>query len=180
MEGFTTIKEIDLKHEVLTLKLLKDKRLAAANEYRTLNIYDLISYTPDIIMEDVCKSWITNINQLANGDLIVSSSNTVKIIKISKNTFSIIQEIELKGGIFDMGYGSGGIFMICDKIIELQNNDLAICIRYHNLIQLWKKENGKYFNCDNLIEKNKSIYEIFEIRQNYLLSDNDHYNHLII
>ena len=72
------------------------------------------------------------------------------------------------------------MILICNKIIELSNNDLAICIRYHNLIQLWKKENGKYFNYDNLIEKHKSIYEIFEIRQNYLLSDNDHYNHLII
>jgi len=79
-----------------------------------------------------------------------------------------------------MGYGSGGIYMICNKIIELSNNDLAICIRYHNLIQLWKKKDDMYFNYDNLIEKYRSIYEIFEIRPNYLLSDNNHYNYLVI
>ena len=87
---------------------------------------------------------------IINAELIASSYNIVKIIKITKNTFSIIQSIKLTGGIFDIGYGSGGIYMICKKISELSNNDLAICIRYHNLIQLWKKENGKYFNYDNL------------------------------
>ena len=176
MEGFMIIKNIDLNESVLTLKLLKDKRLAAGNNFGTLNIYDLFSYKPDIIIEDLFNRWISNINQLANDDVIVSSYDNVKIIKITKNTFRIIQCFKLTGGIFDMGYGSGGIYMNCNKIIELNNNDLAICIRYHNLIQLWKKENGKYFKYDNLIEKNRSIYEIFEIRQNYLLSDNDYYN----
>ena len=175
-----TIKEVDLNQPVLTLKLLKDKRLAAGNQFGILNIYDLISYKPDIIIKNEFKEWITNINQLANGELIVSSENIVKIIKIEKKTFSVIQNITLTGGIFDMGYGSGGIYMICDKIIELSNNDLAICIRYHNLIQLWKNENGQYFNYGNLIEKKRSIYEIFEIRLNYLLSDNNHYNHLVV
>ena len=181
MEDFKVIKTVDLKRTVLTLKLLKDKRLAAGNDFFILNIYNLTNYEPDIIIKKEFDSFITNINQLANGDLIVTARNIVKIIKLTKTTFSVMQRIELTGGIFDMGYGSGGIYMICNKIIELNNNDLAICIRYHNLIQLWKKkDDGKYFYYDNLIEKEKSINEILEIRPNYLLTDNDHYNHLAI
>lgn len=180
MEGFELTKEFDLNYSVLTLKLLKDKRLAAGNNFGILNIYDLISYEPDIIIKNEFKEWITNINQLANEDLIVSSNRIVKIIKLEKNTYSVIQSIKLTGGIFEQGYGAGGIYMICNKIIELSNNDLAICIRYHNLIQLWKKKNGEYYHYDDLIEENKSICEIFEIKKNYLLSDNNHYHHLVI
>lgn len=180
MEGFELTKEFDLNNSVLILKLLKDKRLAAGNNFGILNIYDLISYEPDIIIKNEFKQWITNINQLSNEDLIVSSNEIVKIIKIEKNTYSVIQRIKLTGGIFECGYGSGGIYMICNKIIELSNNDLAICIRYHNLIQLWKKKNGECYHYDDLIEENKSICEIFEIKKNYLLSDNNHYHHLVI
>jgi len=87
MEDFKLIEKVDLNNPVLTLKLLKDKRLAAGNNFGTLNIYDLISYKPDIIIENEFKEWITNINQLANDDLIVSSKNIVKIIKIIKKCF---------------------------------------------------------------------------------------------
>ena len=180
MEGFKIINKVDLGRPVLTLKLLKDKRLAVGNEFFKLNIYDLTSYKPDIIIENEFEDFITNINQLANDDLIVTAKKAVKIIKITKTSYSVIQKFELTGGIFDMGYGSGGIYMVCNKIIELSNNDLAICIRYHNLIQLWKKKDGNYFKYDNLIEKERSINEIFEIRPNYLLSDNKHYKHLVI
>ena len=107
-----TIKEVDLNQPVLTLKLLKDKRLAAGNQFGILNIYDLISYKPDIIIENLFQEWLSNINQLSNGDLIASSYNIVKIIKRTKNTFSIIQSIKLTGGIFDIEYSSGGIYMI--------------------------------------------------------------------
>ena len=51
MEGFCPIKEIDLNWEVLTLKLLKDKRLAAGNNFGKLNIYNLDNYQHDIIIE---------------------------------------------------------------------------------------------------------------------------------
>ena len=51
MEGFCPIKEIDLNREVLTLKLLKDKRLAAGNNFGKLNIYNLDNYQHDIIIE---------------------------------------------------------------------------------------------------------------------------------
>ena len=180
MEGFCPIKEIDLNREVLTLKLLKDKRLAAGNNFGKLNIYNLDNYQPDIIIEGQFNKWITNIIQISNGDLIVSSQKIVKIIKITKNTFSIIQNIELTGGVYDMGYGCGGIYLITSKIIELNNKILAISIYRNNLIQLWKKDNGFYFNYDNLIEKEPSINEIFEINPNYLLSDNDYYKHLVI
>ena len=180
MEGFNIIKTLDSIQTILTLKLLKDKRLAAGIDFAKLYIYDLISYKPDIIIENEFESWITNINQLSNGELIVSSKDMVKILKITKNTFSVIQTIELTGGIFDMGYGVGGIYLILNKIIELSNKVLAICISHHNLIQLWKKKDGKYFNYDNLTEKEESINEIFEIRPNYLLSDNYHYKHLVI
>ena len=181
MEDFKLIKTVDLKRTALTLKLLKDQRLAAGNEFYILNIYNLNNYEPDIIIEKEFDSFITNINQLANDDLIVTARNLVKIIKITKTTYSVIQRFELTGGIFDMGYGSGGIYMICNKIIELNNNDLAICIRYHNLIQLWKKkDDGNYFNYDNLIEKERSINEILEIRPNFLLSDHNRYKHLVI
>ena len=79
-----------------------------------------------------------------------------------------------------MEYGCGGIYLITSKIIELNNKILAISIYRNNLIQLWKKDNGFYFNYDNLIEKEPSINEIFEINPNYLLSDNDYYKHLVI
>jgi hypothetical protein len=162
MKGFYIKKKIDLNKKVLSLKLLKDKRLAAGNNFNILNIYDLKRYKPDIIISGIFDDFITNINQLKNENLIVSSKNVVKIIKITKNTYDVIQTLILRGGIFEGVGGFGGIYLIHDKIIELNNNDLAICIRYHNLIQLWKKENGKYFKYD-LIEKNRSIYEIFEI-----------------
>ena len=178
MKEFFIKKIIDLNTEVLSLKLLKDKRLAAGNNFHILNIYDLKSYKPDIIISGIFKSFITNINQLKNENLIVSSKNVVKIIKITKNTYIVIQSLILRGGIFECGGGFGGIYLIHDKIIELNNNDLAIAIFHNDLIQFWKKENEKYFEYDNLIDK--KIYEIFEIKPNLLLSDNESYNHLVI
>ena len=122
------------------MKLLKDKRLAAGNYFATLNIYDLKTYKPYIIISGIFNRFISNINQLKNENLIVSSDEVVKIIKITKNTFNIIQSLILKGGVFDCGGGFGGIYVIKDKIIELNNEDLAILIRSNNLIQLWKKK----------------------------------------
>jgi hypothetical protein len=180
MKGFYIKKKIDLNKKVLSLKLLKDKRLAAGNNFYILNIYDLKRYKPDIIISGIFEGFITNINQLKNENLIVSSSwGDVKIIKITKNTFNVIQSIKLRGGIFEGGGGFGGIYIIHDKIIELNNNDLAITIYQNDLIQLWKKENENYFKYDSLIEKNY-ISEIFEIKPNLLLSDNDHHNHLVV
>jgi hypothetical protein len=145
MKGFYIKKKIELNKKVLSLKLLKDKRLAAGNNFNKLNIYDLKRYKPDIIISGIFDDFITNINQLKNENLIVSSSwGDVKIIKITKNTFNIIQSIKLRGGIFEGGGGFGGIYLIHDKIIELNNNDLAIAIYQNDLIQLWKKENENY------------------------------------
>ena len=180
MKDFCIQKIINLDKSIFSLKLLKDKRLAAANEFKTLNIYDLKSYKPDIIISGIFPGFITNINQLKNENLIVSSENVVKIIKIIKNTYDVIQTLILRGGIFECGGGFGGIYLIHNKIIELNNNDLAITIYHNNLIQLWKKENNQYFIYDNLIEKEKNVSEIFEIKPNLLLSDNDYYNHLVI
>ena len=180
MKDFYIKKIIDLNDSVLSLKLLKDKRLAAGNNFNILNIYDLKRYKPDIIISGIFEDFITNINQLKNENLIVSSSwGDVKIIKITKNTFNVIQSIKLRGGIFEGAGGFGGIYIIHDKIIELNNNDLAITIYQNDLIQLWKKENENYFKYDSLIEKN-DISEIFEIKPNIILSDNDHHNHLVV
>ena len=74
-------------------KLLKDKRLAAGNNFGTLNIYDLFTYKPDIIIENLFNKWISNINQLSNGQLITSSYNIVKIIKIAKNKFTLFKAL---------------------------------------------------------------------------------------
>ena len=180
MKDFYIKKIVDLNSPVFTLKLLKDKRLAAGNYYATLNIYDLKTYKPDIIISGIFNSFISNINQLKNENLIVSSGKVVKIIKITKNTFNIIQSLILKGGVFDCGGGFGGIYVIKDKIIELNNEDLAILIRSNNLIQLWKKEKDKYLKYDNLIDKGNNKSEIFEIKPNILLSDNFNYKHLVI
>ena len=180
MKDFYIKKIIDLNSSVLSLKLLKDKRLAAGNYFATLNIYDLKTYKPDIIISGIFNNFISNINQLKNENLIVSSGNFVKIIKITKNTFNIIQSLILTGGIFDGSFGLGGIKVIKDKIIELNNEDLAILIKSNNLIQLWKKEKDKYLKYDNLIDKGKKISEIFEIKPNIILSDNSNYKHLVI
>jgi hypothetical protein len=180
MKDFCIQKIINLDKSIFSLKLLKDKRLAAANEFKTLNIYDLKSYKPDIIISGIFPGFITNINQLKNENLIVSSDEVVKIIKITKNTFNIIQSLILTGGVFDGTFGLGGIKVIKDKIIELNNEDLAILIKSNNLIQLWKKEKDKYLKYDNLIDKGKEISEIFEIKPNIILSDNYNYKHLVI
>ena len=180
MKDFYIKKIIDLNDSVLSLKLLKDKRLAAGNYFATLNIYDLKTYKPDIIISGIFNNFISNINQLKNENLIVSSGKVVKIIKITKNTFNIIQSLILTGGIFDGSFGLGGIKVIKDKIIELNNEDLAILIKSNNLIQLWKKEKDKYLKYDNLIDKGKKISEIFEIKPNIILSDNSNYKHLVI
>ena len=180
MKDFYIKKIIDLNDSVLSLKLLKDKRLAAGNYFATLNIYDLKTYKPDIIISGIFDSFISNINQLKNENLIVSSGKVVKIIKITKNTFNIIQSLILTGGKFDGIFGVGGIYGIMNKIIELNNEDLAILIASNNLIQLWKKEKDKYLKYDNLIDKGKKISEIFEIKPNIILSDNSNYKHLVI
>ena len=180
MKDFYIKKIIDLNDSVLSLKLLKDKRLAAGNYFATLNIYDLKTYKPDIIISGIFDSFISNINQLKNENLIVSSGKVVKIIKITKNTFNIIQSLILTGGVFDCGGGFGGIYVIKNKIIELNNEYLVILIKSNNLIQLWKKEKDKYLKYDNLIDKGKEISEIFEIKPNILLSDNSNYKHLVI
>ena len=180
MKDFYIKKIIDLNDSVLSLKLLKDKRLAAGNYFATLNIYDLKTYKPDIIISGIFNGFISNINQLKNENLIVSSGKVVKIIKITKNTFNIIQSLILTGGIFNCGGGFGGIYVIMNKIIELNNEDLAILIASNNLIQLWKKEKDKYLKYDNLIDKGKEISEIFEIKPNIILSDNSNYKHLVI
>lgn len=180
MKDFYIKKIIDLNDSVLSLKLLKDKRLAAGNYFATLNIYDLKTYKPDIIISGIFNGFISNINQLKNENLIVSSGKVVKIIKITKNTFNIIQSLILTGGVFDCEGGFGGIYIIMNKIIELNNEDLAILITSNNLIQLWKKEKDKYLKYDNLIDKGKEISEIFEIKPNIILSDNSNYKHLVI
>ena len=180
MKDFYIKKIIDLNDSVLSLKLLKDKRLAAGNYFATLNIYDLKTYKPDIIISGIFNGFISNINQLKNENLIVSSGKVVKIIKITKNTFNIIQSLILTGGIFDGSFGLGGIKVIKDKIIELNNEYLVILIKSNNLIQLWKKEKDKYLKYDNLIDKGKKISEIFEIKPNIILSDNSNYKHLVI
>ena len=180
MKDFYIKKIIDLNYYVLSLKLLKDKRLAAGNYFKTLNIYDLKTYKPDIIISGIFNNFISNINQLKNENLIVSSGKVVKIIKITKNTFNIIQSLILTGGKFDGSFGVGGIYGIMNKIIELNNEDLAILIASNNLIQLWKKEKDKYLKYDNLIDKGKEISEIFEIKPNILLSDNYKNKHLVI
>ena len=180
MKDFYIKKIIDLNDPVLSLKLLKDKRLAAGSYFATLNIYDLKTYKPDIIISGIFNSFISNINQLKNENLIVSSGKVVKIIKITKNTFNIIQSLILTGGVFDCGGGFGGIYVIKNKIIELNNEDLVILIKSNNLIQLWKKEKDKYLKYDNLIDKGKEISEIFEIKPNILLSDNYKNKHLVI
>ena len=180
MKDFYIKKIIDLNDPVLSLKLLKDKRLAAGSYFATLNIYDLKTYKPDIIISGIFNGSISNINQLKNENLIVSSGKVVKIIKITKNTFNIIQSLILTGGKFDGSFGVGGIYGIMNKIIELNNEDLAILIASNNLIQLWKKEKDKYLKYDNLIDKGKEISEIFEIKPNILLSDNYKNKHLVI
>jgi hypothetical protein len=91
MKGFYIKKKIDLNKKVLSLKLLKDKRLAAGNYFATLNIYDLKTYKPDIIISGIFNSFISNINQLKNEILIVSSDEVVKFIKFTKNNFIIIK-----------------------------------------------------------------------------------------
>ena len=105
------------------LDILKDGRLISSSSNNIINVYEKITFKIDLSIKEH-KNEIYYFKQLKNGNIITCSADrTMKIIKLGKNNYEILQILEKNN--FDF-----------KKIIEIQDN--IISISPMNKMCLWK------------------------------------------
>ena len=141
---------------ISSLKKLDDGRLAAADEYSNLIIYNKQTFNPDIIIENKLAGFEDFI-QLKNKNIACSfySNKTIKIIKIKNNNYEDIQMIKNAHN------------RNITKLIELKNENL-ITFSSDGSFKIWKiNRSFKIWKSNN----NYKYEKIFEVKETNRLSD---------
>ena len=142
---------------IFCIKLLQDGRLALTAEDYKIEILNLETFKPDLIL----KEHVSNVNcieQLSDGTL-VSCSNDESIILyklIDKNSYLVIQTL----------FNHNDCVL---KVRELKNKNLASC-SYDYTIKIWKKEKEKFEEIYSFKNTNY-VLNFYEIKENILISD---------
>ena len=117
---------------------LKDGRFASCSKDKKLIIYDNKTFEPQIEINNIHNDQIFSFNQLEDEKIITCSADkTMKLIKIEKDKYSIVQSLEQHQG-----------YVV--KAIEFNKNEL-ISISNDSNIKFWKKEKD-IFNCIKTIK----------------------------
>ena len=117
---------------------LKDGRFASCSKDKKLIIYDSKTFEPQIEINNIHNDQIFSFNQLEDEKIITCSADkTMKLIKIEKDKYSIVQSLEQHQG-----------YVV--KAIEFNKNEL-ISISNDSNIKFWKKEKD-IFNCIKTIK----------------------------
>ena len=132
---------------VRCLIILNDGRLASCSSDKTIVIYNISTYNPDLIIKEHNYS-VYRIIQLYSGILAsCSDDNTIKLFNIKDKDYEIIQTL---------AYHSSSVY----KIIELSNKFLVSC-SWDKSIIFYFKDNKEYKKdyqlslggvCDNIIQ----------------------------
>ena len=141
---------------IYCLKILNDYKIGFITNY-LLKIYNLINYNEINTIKDPFNQFIYFI-QLNDENIILSSNqNQMFLYQINNNKFNNIQTIK-------------GHLKPVIKIIEMLNNNL-ISLSLDLTMKIWKKDfNNVYMNISTIFCNNK-INDLFEIKQNYLITD---------
>ena len=155
LEQITTINEI--KHDINSLIIMKDNRLAAAEE-KVIKIFEInenLNYKYDIKIE----GHTANVHYLYNmkeGKLLSSSADkTIKIWILSKNAYTC--EITLEGH-----------YKWVFNVIQLNNNNIASC-SLDNTIKIWSG-NFPYSNIKTLTGHTHGVTCIIQIKDGRIVS----------
>ena len=155
LEQITTINEI--KHDINSLIIMKDNRLAAAEE-KVIKIFEIsenLNYKYDIKIE----GHTANVHYLYNmkeGKLLSSSADkTIKIWILSKNSYTC--EITLEGH-----------YKWVFNVIQLNNNNIASC-SLDNTIKIWSG-NFPYSNIKTLTGHTHGVTCIIQIKDGRIVS----------
>ena len=141
---------------IYCLKILNNNKIGFITNY-LLKIYNLKNFNEDFTLKDPLNQFIYFI-QLNNGNIILSSNqNQMFLYQINNNKFNNIQTIK-------------GHLKPVIKIIEMFNNNL-ISLSLDLTMKIWKKDfNNVYANISTIFCNNK-INDLFEPKQNYLITD---------
>ena len=141
---------------IYCLKILNNNKIGFITNY-LLKIYNLKNYNEINTIKDPFNQFIYFI-QLNDENIILSSNqNQMFLYQINNNKFNNIQTIK-------------GHLKPVIKIIEMLNNNL-ISLSLDLTMKIWKKDfNNVYMNISTIFCNNK-INDLFEIKQNYLITD---------
>ena len=138
------------------ISILKDGRLASCSSDKSLIIYDIKTFEPQIICK-IHSSTIYSFTQLEDGRIITCSEDqTMKMIKLDKEKYTIEQTLE----------GHKGYVV---KIIEFNTNEL-ISISNDTSMKFWNinQENRNFICVKSVTFQNNINYNIgiLKIKEN--------------
>ena len=147
------------KGNINCLKTLDDGRLAAADEFSNLIIYNKETFNPDIIINNNLDSVLT-FTQLKNKNIALSfkKDNSLKIIKI--NNYNEYENIQIIKNAHNN---------TINKIIELKNGNL-VTFSDDCSFKIWRlnNNNNKYEKINEFKDSNK-ISDGIEIKDNEII-----------
>ena len=145
---------------VYCLTLLNDGRLVSCSDDKSIIIYNIINYEPDVIIKEH-TSWINCLTVLKNGILVsCSADKTIKLFDIQENkenkenkenNYKVIQTLNLH-------------LDTVNTIIELTNDSLVSGSDDKQII--FYKKNDKEYENDYPINTSHFVHNIIQTKQN--------------
>ena len=153
--SFKIFKEINYNDIIYSIKKMNDNRIAFGGKSSILNILNK-NFDIDFNI-NFNSNTIRFINELKNFNLIIAfENNSIKIIKINKKTYSIIQDIQ-----------EAHKEMI-NFIIELSNKNI-ITTCFDGSVKFWGlNSNNQYIKKFKIIE-NEHVYNVLETKKNEIV-----------
>lgn len=112
---------------IYSLCLLKDGRLASCSWDKTINVYDLSTFTCDFTIEGH-ENTVTYVSEFDNGDLISCADDlTLKIWEIKKSSYTCKATIQMD---------TSDVW----KVIPLSGNKFATCSAFDNVITIFENK----------------------------------------
>lgn len=124
------------EEEINSLCFLNDKRLVSCSREKTINVYSLKAYRPEIVIKNAHDWSISSVCGLKDGNL-ASASEKIKIWEIKDTTYKLLHTLS--------GHTSS-----INKLITLENGNLCSCSSDKS-IKIWK--NKKDFKCIQTLNK---------------------------
>ena len=155
-DDFFNFFNIKNSHEINCMKILKDKRISIGNENSILTIFNNFTFEIDIKINNNLQE-LFYIEQLKNTNLCLSFKTTIRILKLSKKSFKIIQDIK--------NAHESEIW----QIKELYNNFL-ISVSHDKHLKIWTLNENKYIQ-NFILKENNYFNDIIETKPNEIIFD---------